>query len=119
MATTSACAVGSFVGVTRFVPSAMMRSALTITAAKGPPLPERTFSSARAMARFMKSGDITFCSTVLEIVLSARNSQRGIFLMRGITYPPGHRRKMLRVHRGLQENELAVRWNIALHGFAS
>src|SRR5260370_13103372 len=71
------------------------------------------------MARFMKAGDITFCSTVLEIVLSARNSQRGIFLMRGITLPPGHRRKMLRVRRGLQENGLAVGWSITLHGFAS
>jgi len=49
------------------------------------PLPERTFSSASAMARFMNSGDMTCLSSVVQIVLSASNSQRGIFLLRGIT----------------------------------
>src|SRR5260370_30438369 len=57
MATTSACAVGSFARVTRFAPSAMMRFSLTINAANGPPPPERTFSSASAMARLMNSWD--------------------------------------------------------------
>src|SRR5260370_165229 len=74
MATTSACAVGSLVRVTRFVPSAMMRSSLTIRAANGPPIPERTFSSASAMARSMKTGDMICCSTVFQIVPSGRNT---------------------------------------------
>src|SRR5882757_496475 len=55
IATTSACAVGSFVAVTRFVPSAIMRPSFTITAANGPPLPLRTLSIARAIARRMNS----------------------------------------------------------------
>src|SRR5689334_24956012 len=55
MATTSACAVGSFVEVTQFAPAAMMRPALTTTAAKGPPRPERTFSTARLIVSCMKA----------------------------------------------------------------
>src|SRR6266478_5114904 len=117
MATISACAVGSFERVTRFAPSAMMRSAFTISAANGPPLLERTFSSASAMARFMNLGDMTCHSSVVQIVLSASNSQRGIFLMRGITYLPDLPDGVLR-GPGLQESELAVGWCIALAGFA-
>jgi hypothetical protein len=37
------------------------------------------------MARFMKSGDMSGCSTVVQIVSSSMESQRDIFLMRGIT----------------------------------
>src|SRR5580704_2964946 len=54
MATISAWAVGSFVGVTRFAPSARIRPSLAMTAPKGPP-PERRLSSARVMARRMNS----------------------------------------------------------------
>src|SRR5438876_2308014 len=58
MAMISAWAVGSFVEVTRLVPSARTRPSFTTSAANGPPRPERTFSSARAMARRMNSSDI-------------------------------------------------------------
>src|SRR5882762_5784920 len=69
-----------------------MRSSLTIRAAKGPLLPERTFSSASAMARLIKSGDMACRSTVLQIVLPSPKAQRGIFPMHGIAYLPGHDR---------------------------
>lgn len=65
MALTSACAVGSFVAVTEFTPSPTMRPCFAITAPKGPPLPETTFSVANAMARLRNSGfgrlDIKSC----------------------------------------------------------
>src|SRR6266446_5410382 len=117
MATTSACAVGSFVDVTRFAPSAMMRPSLTISAANGPPLPERTFSSALAIARFMNSGDIPLffnrspdCTFRPEIATrhfsDARNHLTPGRIAR-LASPPG-----------LQVFELAVGWCIGLHGFA-
>src|SRR5215469_2584209 len=58
MATTSACAVGSLVVVTRLTPSATIRPSFTITAAKGPPPPVRTFSLPSAIARRMNSSDM-------------------------------------------------------------
>src|SRR5438477_2408617 len=111
MATTSACAVGSFIRVTRFAPSAIMRPSLTINAANGPPLPEWTFSSASAMACLMKSGDICLpffrvsnCTVqpyCLESPTAGRSAGRASPLP------------------DLQDNEMAVRWCIALRGFAS
>src|SRR5216683_5554002 len=61
IATTSACAVGSFVVVTRLAPSATTRPSFTTSAANGPPPPVRTFSSPKAMARRMKSADMILC----------------------------------------------------------
>src|SRR6266478_2478603 len=55
IATTSACAVGSFVAVTRLTPSATIWPSFTIIAAKGPPAPVRTFSIPKAIARRMNS----------------------------------------------------------------
>ena len=52
MATTSACAVGSEFGTTRFVPVAMISPSLTMTAPKGPP-PVSIFSIERLMASSM------------------------------------------------------------------
>ena len=49
MALISAWAVGSWFGVTRFAPRAMIRPSWAITAPKGPP-PARTFSSERRIA---------------------------------------------------------------------
>src|SRR6267378_3957029 len=79
MATISACAVGSLVRVTRFVPSAMMRPSLAITAANGPPLPERTFSSASAIALFMKFGDITRALPCFRLYCPAENRNAAFF----------------------------------------
>src|SRR5947207_4229348 len=50
----SACAVGSSVEVTTFVPSAKVALSRTTTAPKGPPRRALTFSIARSMARCMK-----------------------------------------------------------------
>src|SRR5712692_4147487 len=58
MATISACAVGSFVEVTWLVPSAMIFPPFAMTAAKGPPFPDRTFSSESSMALAMKRFDM-------------------------------------------------------------
>src|ERR1700678_1593363 len=55
MATTSACAVGSLIAVTRFVPVATMFPSRTITAPNGPPPPDVTFSVANAIAVSIKS----------------------------------------------------------------
>src|SRR4029077_1552232 len=60
MATTSACAVGSFVEVTRFAPSAMMWPSLTMTQPNGPP-PARLLSISSAMARRMNWSDMAEC----------------------------------------------------------
>src|SRR6266513_726265 len=95
MATTSACAVGSFVRVTRFAPSAIMRPSFATTAANGPPLPEWTFSSASAMARLMKSGDIDLPFYRFLIVLSGPKAQRAIIPMRGIIQSSGDTRSAL------------------------
>src|SRR5271156_2281939 len=54
IATISACAVGSFVAVTQFTPSAIIFPSRTITVPNGPPRPERTFSSDNASARVIK-----------------------------------------------------------------
>src|SRR5580693_8014298 len=54
MAVTSACAVGSFAEVTKFVPVAMTRPSFTTIAPNGPPRPDRTFSTARWIASRMK-----------------------------------------------------------------
>src|ERR1700677_4025353 len=56
MATTSACAVGSLIAVTRFVPVATMFPSRTITAPNGPPPPDVTFSVANAIAFSIKAG---------------------------------------------------------------
>src|SRR5438045_5714242 len=61
MAVISACAVGSLVEVTTFVPSPTIFPSLTITAPKGPPLPEFTFSIASWIARAIK----VFCIGLL------------------------------------------------------
>src|SRR2546426_1674606 len=58
MATISACAVGSFVEVTWLVPSAMIFPPFAMTAAKGPPFPDRTFWSESSMALAMKRFDM-------------------------------------------------------------
>src|SRR5210317_1125632 len=50
IATTSAWAVGSSVEVTSFMAEDITLPFLTITAPKGPPLPDSTFSLARSMA---------------------------------------------------------------------
>jgi len=47
--------LGSFVAVTRLTPSATTWPSFTITAAKGPPAPVRTFSIPKAIARRMNS----------------------------------------------------------------
>ena len=44
IATTSACAVGSFVEVTLLAPCAMIFPSFTITAPNGPPFPDFTLS---------------------------------------------------------------------------
>jgi len=86
MATISACAVGSFERVNAVrafgddaVPFRDQRAERPAAARAD------VFSSASAMARFMNSGDMTCLSSVVQIVLSASNSQTRIFLMRGIT----------------------------------
>src|SRR6202453_1015954 len=56
MATNSACAVGTLVAVTRFVPVATTFPSRTITAPNGPPCPDVTFSVASAIAFSMKIG---------------------------------------------------------------
>src|ERR1700733_4768601 len=56
MATTSACAVGSLVAVTRFAPVATIFPSRTITAPNGPPPPDVTFSVASAIAFSIKTG---------------------------------------------------------------
>src|ERR1700683_5033107 len=56
MAFTSPCAVGSLVEVTELAPSPTISPLRAMTAPNGPPLPETTFSVARAMARRRKSG---------------------------------------------------------------
>src|SRR5580698_5503840 len=56
MALISPCAVGSFVAVTVLAASATITPSFTIRAAKGPPAALRTFSVARSMARFIKTG---------------------------------------------------------------
>src|ERR1700682_891346 len=56
MASTSACAVGSLVKVTWSALSSMMCSSFTITAPKGPPCPERTFSIAIENVRSGQGG---------------------------------------------------------------
>src|SRR6266478_4773533 len=61
IATTSACAVGSFVVVTRLAPSATTRPSFTTSAANGPPPQVRTFSIPKAMARRIKSADMILC----------------------------------------------------------
>lgn len=53
MATTSACAVGSFAEVTLLAPLPTICPPFTTTAPKGPPLPDATFSTERRMASFM------------------------------------------------------------------
>src|SRR6185436_71981 len=53
IATTSACAVGSLVSVTRLVPSATMCPSRTTSAANGPP-PACTLASDSSTARAMK-----------------------------------------------------------------
>src|ERR1700730_10274031 len=119
MATISACAVGSLVRVTRFVPLAMMRPSLTITAAKGPPLPERTFSSASAMARFMKSGDIyLFSCRVSDCTVRPKFATQHFSNGQNHSTPGPAAPHALRPP-DLQENGLAVGWSIALHGFAT
>src|SRR5277367_6211931 len=64
IATISACAVGSFVVVTLFTPSAIISPPRTITAPNGPPRPERTFSKDNASARAIK---------LLDIILNVRS----------------------------------------------
>ena len=54
MALTSACAVGSQSGVTRFTPVAMILPSRAMTAPKGPP-PATTFSSESRMAILISS----------------------------------------------------------------
>src|SRR5438874_173574 len=73
MATISACAVGSFVAVTRFVPSAMTRPSLTMTQPNGPP-PARMFSKASAMARRMNSADM-WSATCVQIACAGEKAQ--------------------------------------------
>src|SRR5260370_30754915 len=116
MATISACAVGSFVRVTRFVRAAMMRFPLTISAANGPPLPERTFSSASAMARLMNSGDIA-----LSFFRSSECTVRVKFATRHFSGARNHLTPRPHVPASppdLQVFELAGGWCIGLRGFA-
>src|ERR1700678_2644607 len=56
MATTSACAVGSFVEVTRLTPVATTWPLRTTTAPNGPPTPEVTFCVASSIAFCIKMG---------------------------------------------------------------
>src|SRR5260370_2752031 len=74
MATIAACAVGSLLAVTRLAPSAMTRPSFAMSAAKGPPRPERTFSRASAMARRMKSADMF--AVQKQLALAGEKSQR-------------------------------------------
>jgi hypothetical protein len=67
MATTSACAVGSLVAVTRLKPSPTTRPSFTMTAPKGPPL-RCTFSRDSWMARRMKA----CCASVVMDAFLAR-----------------------------------------------
>src|SRR4051794_5949615 len=55
IALTSACAVGSFVEVTLFQPSAMTLPCLTMTAPNGPPAPSRMRLADNSTARRMNS----------------------------------------------------------------
>src|SRR5438445_6225745 len=57
----------------------MMRPSLTTNAANGPPLPERTFSSARAIARFMNSGDMPCFQPKPRLYFPARNRNAPFF----------------------------------------
>src|SRR5438552_9170572 len=66
MATISACAVGSLLEVTWLVPSAMIFPSSTMTVAKGPPFPDRTFSSESSMALAMKRFDMMVARLTLR-----------------------------------------------------
>src|SRR3974377_500735 len=71
IAQTSPWAVGSLVAVTMLAPSATIRPSRAMTAPKGPPLREITFSVASAMARRKYSGLGSRC-----ILLALRLPQR-------------------------------------------
>ena len=65
MATTSAWAVGSAEEVTSLAPRAIILPSFTITAPKGPPFPEVTFSIESLMASRINS----FCSVELILLI--------------------------------------------------
>src|SRR5271165_4438868 len=86
MATTSACAVGSFVLVTQLAPSATTLPSFTTSAANGPPLPERTFSSPNAMARRMNCmGKVVYSRFSVPFPLQNINTKLSFFCMRGVS----------------------------------
>src|SRR5216684_2002420 len=108
MATISACAVGSLVAVTRLAPSAMMRPSFAMSAAKGPPWPERTFSKASAMARRMKSADMFAVRN--QLASTGEKSQRATAVPDGSSGP-----SVLRVNRIACATWLAE--NVSRRGF--
>src|SRR5258707_7034793 len=92
MATISACAVGSLVAVTQLATCAMTRPSFAMSAAKGPPRPERTFSRASAMARRMKPADMF--AVQKQLALACEKSQRATAVLDGSSGP-----SVLRVNR--------------------
>src|SRR5207253_10325446 len=79
MLTTSACAVGSFVDVTRFVPSAIISPFLTTTAPNGPPRLSRTFSTESSIARRI---NLSWSSIKSESNLLQKCQNRAVELLR-------------------------------------
>src|SRR5688500_13387924 len=81
IAVTSACAVGSFVDVTRFQPSAITLPSLTTMAPNGPPAPSRMRSAeSRTAWRMRPIGSASMQRRVLaggESVLAADEEVRG------------------------------------------
>src|SRR5688572_27878737 len=81
IAVTSACAVGSFVDVTRFQPSAITLPSLTTMAPKGPPAPSRMRSAeSRTAWRMRAIGSASMQRRVLageEGALAADEQVRG------------------------------------------
>src|SRR5271165_6616482 len=93
MALISPWAVGSLVVVTLFAPSPMIFPSLTITAAKGPPAPERTFSVASSMARCMKTGlgSIGIFTCSLKLWGGIMDSMAQAFVSTRVVTPEGIR----------------------------
>src|SRR5271163_4232236 len=71
----------------------MISPSLTITAANGPPVPERTFSVANSMARCMKAGlgSIGICACSLKLCGGIMDSMAQAFVSTRVVTPEGVR----------------------------
>src|SRR5271155_5763799 len=96
IATISPCAVGSLVAVTRLAPVATISPPRTMTAPKGPPRPDVTFSVASAIAFSIKIGLPCIRLGILIARVALRESRNNqimahAFLSRRIVTPQGTR----------------------------